>query len=158
MLHAMLWTGLRQELKDISGHKYDTIKDFNKLRVALRQIEKDHKPTSSKPNTAKAATASSTDRSDFEELKGMVQQLQHTVTELQQQQEPEYKYRRGTYYRGNREEEDDGITDHHDRIGNNQSSRSLRHQNNKLYNMVSQGKMRRYTAGALDNQAIYRLD
>jgi hypothetical protein len=23
MLHAMLWRGLRQELKDISGHKHD---------------------------------------------------------------------------------------------------------------------------------------
>ena len=26
-------------LKDISGHKYETIKDFDGLRVALRQIE-----------------------------------------------------------------------------------------------------------------------
>ncbi|CAG2222977.1 unnamed protein product [Mytilus edulis] len=44
MLHAMLWTGLRQELKDVSGHKYDAIQDFNHLRVALRQIEKYHQP------------------------------------------------------------------------------------------------------------------
>ncbi|CAG2189653.1 FAB1 [Mytilus edulis] len=44
MLHAMLWTELRQELKDVSGHKYDSIQDFNHLRVALRQIEKDHQP------------------------------------------------------------------------------------------------------------------
>jgi hypothetical protein len=35
MLHAMLWRGLPQELKDISGHKNDMIKDFNQLRVAL---------------------------------------------------------------------------------------------------------------------------
>ena len=31
MLHAMLWRGLRQELKDISEHKHDMIKDFNQL-------------------------------------------------------------------------------------------------------------------------------
>jgi hypothetical protein len=47
MLHAMLWRGLRQELKDISGHKHDMIKDFNQLRVALRQLEKDHQPKKS---------------------------------------------------------------------------------------------------------------
>ena len=104
MLHAMLWTGLRQELKDISGHKYDTIQDFNKLRVALRQIEKDHKPKPPKPNTAKAA-APSADRKDFDELKGMVQQLTHKVTALEQQRQPtgQYQqYQRRTYYRGNR--------------------------------------------------------
>ena len=49
MLHAMLWRGLRQELKDISGHKNDMIKDFNQPRVALRQLEKDHQPKRS-PN------------------------------------------------------------------------------------------------------------
>ena len=42
MLHTMLWTGLRTELKDISGHKFDSIKDFDELRIALRHIEKDH--------------------------------------------------------------------------------------------------------------------
>lgn len=42
MLHSMLWTGLRQDLKDISSHKYDTFKDFDSLRVALCQIKRDH--------------------------------------------------------------------------------------------------------------------
>jgi hypothetical protein len=45
-IHAMLWRGLRQELKDISGHKHDMIKDFNQLRVALRQLENDHQTKS----------------------------------------------------------------------------------------------------------------
>jgi type I site-specific restriction endonuclease len=31
ILHAMSWRGLRQELKDISGHKHDMIKDFLSL-------------------------------------------------------------------------------------------------------------------------------
>ena len=36
-LHFMLWNGLEASLKAISGYKYDTIKDFDGLRVALRQ-------------------------------------------------------------------------------------------------------------------------
>lgn len=28
----MFWTGLKQSLKDISGHKYDTIGDIDKLQ------------------------------------------------------------------------------------------------------------------------------
>jgi hypothetical protein len=46
-----------------SGHKYDSIKDFDSLRVAIRQIEMKHtleqqlyeKEKKSKPNPAKAA-------------------------------------------------------------------------------------------------------
>jgi hypothetical protein len=34
MLHDILWNGLRKDLKDASGHKYDSIKDFDSLRVA----------------------------------------------------------------------------------------------------------------------------
>ncbi|VDI11389.1 Hypothetical predicted protein [Mytilus galloprovincialis] len=113
MLHAMLWTGLRQELKDISGYKYDTIKDFNQLRVALRQLEKDHQPKKTKPNTAKAATTTIKENThDYEELKGMVQQLTHQFTELrrqqqqqpqeQLQQQPQQQYYRGNNFRGNR--------------------------------------------------------
>ncbi|CAG2214235.1 unnamed protein product [Mytilus edulis] len=116
MLHAMLWTGLRQELKDISGYKYDTIKDFNQLRVALRQLEKDHQPKKTKPNTAKAATTTIKENThDYEELKGMVQQLTHQFTELRQQQQqqqeqpqeqlqqqPQQQYYRGNNFRGNR--------------------------------------------------------
>jgi hypothetical protein len=29
MLHDILWNGLRKDLKDASGHKYDSIKDFD---------------------------------------------------------------------------------------------------------------------------------
>lgn len=44
---AMLLNGLKTSLKDISGHKYDTIKDFGGLRFALRQIEYYHIPQES---------------------------------------------------------------------------------------------------------------
>lgn len=75
MLHSMLWTGLKTELKDISGHKFDSIKDFDELRVALRQIETDHeerKPTR-KPNPSKAATP--TNDSQMDRMEGMIHQL-----------------------------------------------------------------------------------
>ncbi|CAG2222976.1 unnamed protein product [Mytilus edulis] len=80
MLHAMLWTGLRQELKDVSGHKYDAIQDFNHLRVALRQIEKYHQPNCHR---------------DVEELKGIVQQLTHQFTELRDRRQQEHAPYRG---------------------------------------------------------------
>lgn len=52
----MLRMDLRNDLKETSGHKYDTIKDFNKLRIALRQLEKNYKnPT--KDITAKSVIA-----------------------------------------------------------------------------------------------------
>ena len=102
MLHAMLWRGLRQELKDISGHKHDVIKDFNRLRVALRQLEKDHQPKKSKPNIIKVVSETpESERQDIEELKGMVHQITTKVNELKQhqQQPPSYK---GNNYRDNR--------------------------------------------------------
>ncbi|CAG2247349.1 unnamed protein product [Mytilus edulis] len=102
MLHSMLWTGLRTSLKDISGHKYDTIKEFDSLRVALRQIENDHMhrevlTKSSKPQTSKAAI----EQSDAEDIKGMIQQMTTRMDRYekklekqeptQQQQEPSWQ-------------------------------------------------------------------
>lgn len=105
MLHNMLYMGLRQELKDVSGHKFDAIQDFNQLRVVLRQIEKEHMPKKiSKVHTAKAATNVEFDE-NYEELKGMVQQLSHTVTEMKNQQskysgQQTQSKTRGNFYRG----------------------------------------------------------
>ena len=73
--------------KYISRYTFYSIEDFNKLRVALRQLERDHIPKKSttKPSTAKAST--SVKQTDFQEHKGMVKQLTHTVAELKQQQQ-----------------------------------------------------------------------
>jgi hypothetical protein len=38
MIHAMLWRGLRQELKDISGHKHHIIKDVNQLKSSVETV------------------------------------------------------------------------------------------------------------------------
>lgn len=101
MLRSMLYTGVRQDLKDITGYKYDTIQSFNQLRVALRQIEREHQPMKSttKPNTTKAALNPPTpERNDIEELKGMVYQLTHQVNQLQQQpMQQQYNRGRGNY-------------------------------------------------------------
>lgn len=43
MLRTKFWAGLRQDLKDISGFKFEMIKDFDKLRVELRKMEREHK-------------------------------------------------------------------------------------------------------------------
>jgi hypothetical protein len=77
-LHFMLWNGLKASLKAISGYKYDTIKDFDGLRVALRQIENyvpQESTSTSKPHISKAVTG----QSEFDEIKGMIQQLSMIV-------------------------------------------------------------------------------
>ena len=56
MLRSMLRTSLKIPLKDISGHKYDTIDTFDELRVSLRQLEKDHEERHRKPKVSKSAT------------------------------------------------------------------------------------------------------
>ncbi|VDI84136.1 Hypothetical predicted protein [Mytilus galloprovincialis] len=82
MLHAMIWTGLKPHLKDISGHKYDTIGDFDGLRVALRQIESDHSsrsetlPAETKTHINKAITTQPEDEG-LQEIKGLINQI-HT--------------------------------------------------------------------------------
>lgn len=43
MLRTKFWAGLSQDLKDISGFKFEMIKDFDKLRVELRKMEREHK-------------------------------------------------------------------------------------------------------------------
>lgn len=42
MLRNMFWQGLKPVLKDISGYKFEKIKDFDKLRVEIRKLEQDH--------------------------------------------------------------------------------------------------------------------
>ena len=101
-IHAMLWRGLRQKLKDISGHKHDMIKDFNQLRVALRQLENDHQTKKSKPNIVKFISETpESERQDIEELQDMVHQLTTQDNKFKQhQQQPQYY--KGSNYRANR--------------------------------------------------------
>ena len=104
----MLWTGLSQNLKDISGHKYDSIPDFDSLRVALRQIEKDHSTqkesdaAQQKKQQGTSKSAVTTEDFRYQELKGMISQLTQQVSDLKQssyQQNTQYQqsYNRGSY-------------------------------------------------------------
>lgn len=43
MLRIKFWVGLRQDLKDILGFKFEMIKDFDKFRVELRKMEREYK-------------------------------------------------------------------------------------------------------------------
>lgn len=43
MLRTQFWRGLTRNLKDASRYKFDSIKDFDKLRIELRTIEQEYK-------------------------------------------------------------------------------------------------------------------
>lgn len=89
MLHNMFWQGLKPSLKDISGYKFEQIKDFDKLRVEIRKIEQDHLHHDSKPKENKATGSvvsdEKSDNSEIKEMKTMLQSLTNTVKDLEKQ-------------------------------------------------------------------------
>ena len=89
----MFWTGLKKELKDVSGHKFDGISTLDELRVAIRQIERDlqhyerHRGnTPKKPMQARMVMVKA-DRGDkqYETLEGMIKQLATKVDTMQKE-------------------------------------------------------------------------
>lgn len=81
MLRMMFHKGLRQELRDISGHLFQSITDFDKLRVAIRKLEMEHQPAAkSKQPTVKAAQAD--DR--FDKIQAQLNKLSEQVMMLTQ--------------------------------------------------------------------------
>ncbi len=100
ILRSRFWMGLQQQLKDSSRHKYDTIQNYDKLRVEIRQIEHEHRLRDNQGKDTKgsgqaqvkmsaAAAASSTDaaaaaeQDSFKRLEAMVQKLSHQVNNMQ---------------------------------------------------------------------------
>ena len=69
MLCDMFWTGLRQSIKDISGYKFEHVKDFDKLRVEVRRIEQDHKANNSSSRLVTLKRAAETDDESTKEMK-----------------------------------------------------------------------------------------
>ena len=70
MLRSMFWTGMRQDLKDISGYKFETIHDFDKFRVEIRKLEQDHnKSTKKTTSTINKSTVENDSKTDMQELK-----------------------------------------------------------------------------------------
>jgi hypothetical protein len=80
MLKAMLWTGRKQTLKDVSGHKFDSRKTFDDLRVALRRIESEHRQRDDEVKFSKktthlnmASTSITSHTKELSKLKDLVQ-------------------------------------------------------------------------------------
>jgi len=89
MLRSMFWTGLRTDLKNISGHKYDSVIDFDRLRIELRQIEQDQlEHTIDKPKAV--VSKSTTDifdnsKTEMKELRSMVETVAVKVSDMSDQ-------------------------------------------------------------------------
>lgn len=103
MLRTKFWAGLRQDLKDISGFKFEMINDFDKLRVELRKMEREHKlpekETKKTTNLTQHVSPATENKknvqpeSEITELKQLVQDMSIRVndmgkklSELQEQQ------------------------------------------------------------------------
>ena len=74
MLKAMVFTGMRPDLKNICGYVVEKFDNFDDLRVALRILEKEHFGEKSK--TAHSHVGSETSvRKEIDELKGAVGEM-----------------------------------------------------------------------------------
>ncbi|XP_076467233.1 uncharacterized protein LOC143298299 [Babylonia areolata] len=92
------WDGLRQDLKDRSGHKYDTIKDFDDLRRVLRELELD-----ANPKKAEAKVVQSVDGKELQALRAELRQLKAQLsstkhTQPDQRQQPNQSIRNQSIY------------------------------------------------------------
>lgn len=92
MLRSKFWTGLNEQLKNSSRHKFDTVKSFDQLKIQIRAIEHElqtsrpkdpsqltEKPQKSNKAQVKAAVSSPTESTEMQELKGMIQSLTSKV-------------------------------------------------------------------------------
>lgn len=91
MLRSRLWAGLQPRLRDAARNKYDTITDFDQLRVEIRKIEREYKeeepakkPEAEPKKTAKMATVKKEDETDTD-LKAMMCQIAATMQQMQEE-------------------------------------------------------------------------
>ena len=94
MLRKKFWNGLREPLKNRSGHKFDSLTDYDELRIHMRRIEHDlqragqldnpTKPPDSKKCTVNMNVANTSSHSSPQDkLAGLVQDLCTKVDDLQ---------------------------------------------------------------------------
>ncbi|XP_070184626.1 paraneoplastic antigen Ma3 homolog [Littorina saxatilis] len=101
MLRVMFYTGLRQELKDRTGHKFDTIKNFDELRSAIRQIEQDSSCQASKVKSISKAAQQAPN--DVDELRAQVHQLATELESVKERQPANYgNYQNSANYQNQR--------------------------------------------------------
>ena len=85
MLRNMFFQGLRPSLKSMCAYKFEQIKDFDHLRVAIRKIEQDHLKPDEQVTHCIASTnqSHSDDKKELKEMKSMIQSLTDTVQKLE---------------------------------------------------------------------------
>jgi len=81
-LRAKLWSGLRKEFREISGHKYDSINEYDKLLVELRKIEKDLIGITDGKAKSKAQVHAAQTQDD-DDIRAMLKQLQSKFNEFE---------------------------------------------------------------------------
>ena len=100
MLRTRFWAGLKQSIKNVCGHIYESCTDFDKLRVSLRRIEQEYglnpniESNKQKVKQVSCKTAqnlgslgysdsSQADKSEISELKGLVNKLSSKIDHLE---------------------------------------------------------------------------
>lgn len=152
MLKYKFWTGLRQDLKDITGYLYDKCTTFDKLRKEIRLVELEH-PVNKKsaPSMNVAASGEFTSKSDdISDLKAMIQKLSTKVENLETQKkvgsEQESQIREQGYTCFNRRRP----------TVRNRSTRLYRNDKNHLPMVgVKPHNMKNQYAAGVDNEDIY---
>ena len=88
-LRSRYYNGLQQWLRDITAYKFDSVQDFDKLRRDVRLVEKEHEVTKTQSKMAVASTDSVKEQKtdEFNELKGMIQQLSAKVSDIEKGQQ-----------------------------------------------------------------------
>lgn len=93
MLHDMLWKGLKPALKDVTHYEKERYSTFDKLRTALRRIEKERQldhPLKIKATSKQAVVTGEIDQS---ELSGVLKQINARLQNLESQQQDRYQHR-----------------------------------------------------------------
>ena len=153
-LCSMFWSGLNPKLRETSGHLHFMIKEFEKLKAAMREQEADFKQNM-KPQPAKMITSYGDDNTQ-PELTSMVQQLIADVKELKQERDarysnyPSYNNGNNSNFRGNNNRQ---------YRGNNRRPNNFQRDNNRSnyqnQNQTAYGHQQQYNFNTQRQQQHY---
>jgi len=69
MLRSKLWTGLSDDrLKQATRHKFDNLKDYNELIVAIRSVEQEYRSTSGEKKKVKTQVIQRTEETETQKM------------------------------------------------------------------------------------------
>ena len=103
MLKAMIFTGMRPELKNICGYVVEKIDNFDELRVALRVLEKEHLGEKHQTVTSHSGNVVEMQK-EIDQLKGAMGEITSNLkTVTEQLKEVTATSNSGQLYRGNRQ-------------------------------------------------------